>query len=406
MGLLLGYYGCGLQVTAGEAVWPRLGRMILCALLLGAATSSGQVAESIVDLTTLSLEELMEVEVTTVAKKEQPLFEAPAAVYVIAQEDIRRSGFTHLAEVLRLAPGLQVAQIDASKWAVSARGFNDRFANKLLVLVDGRIVYTSLFSGVFWEVQDLVLEDVARIEVIRGPGAALWGANAVNGVINIITKNAQDTRGGLVVAGAGSEDRGMGVVRYGGRLAETAHYRVYARYGDRDQLIDRNGEQTNDAWQIGRGGFRLDWQPSGRDALILMGDVYDGDLDQTLDKGAFLEPPYTRMFDFETRISGASVLGRWERSLSAVEEVKGCTMSAAIAATWFSANCAIPWTWISSTALKQVDTRISCGAWATVSQATMSTAPSSSLSIPPIARSRSSAPLSRTSSGSRRKGCA
>ena len=162
------------------------------------------------DLTTASLEDLLNIEVTSVSKKEEKLFQSAAAVYVITQEEIRRSGLTSIPELLRLVPGLDVARIDGSKWAVSSRGFNNRFANKLLVLIDGRSVYTPETAGVYWEAQDVLLEDVERIEVIRGPGGTLWGANAVNGVINIITKDSRDTQGGLVTARAGTDDRGFG----------------------------------------------------------------------------------------------------------------------------------------------------------------------------------------------------
>jgi iron complex outermembrane receptor protein len=174
-------------------------------------------------LTEISLEELMNIEVVSVSRKQQRLSEVPAAVYVITQEDIRRSGATSIPEVLRMAPGVQVARIDSSLWAITARGFNGRFANKLLVLMDGRSVYSPVFSGVYWEVQDTLLEDIDRIEVIRGPGATMWGANAVNGVINIITKAAAQTQGGLVTAGGGNEERGFGGLRYGGPLGSNAH---------------------------------------------------------------------------------------------------------------------------------------------------------------------------------------
>ncbi|NOZ68792.1 MAG: TonB-dependent receptor plug domain-containing protein, partial [Deferribacteres bacterium] len=157
-----------------------------------------------IDITELSLEELMDMKITSVSKKPQKMYDAAAAVFVITQDDIRRSGVTSIPEALRLVPGLEVARIDANKWAITSRGFNGRFANKLLVLIDGRSVYTPLFSGVFWQMKDTVLEDVERIEVIRGPGATLWGANAVNGVINIITKNAEETQGGLVSARIGT----------------------------------------------------------------------------------------------------------------------------------------------------------------------------------------------------------
>src|SRR5438445_4994485 len=172
----------------------------------------------------------MNMQVTSVSKQTQKVADAAAAVYVITQEDIRRSGATNIPEALRLAPGIQVARIDQNKWAISSRGFNGRFADKLLVLIDGRSVYTPLFSGVYWNVLDVMLEDVDRIEVIRGPGATLWGANAVNGVINIITKSAKATQSALVAAGGGTEMRGSGGVRYGGRLNKATAFRGYAKY--------------------------------------------------------------------------------------------------------------------------------------------------------------------------------
>jgi len=197
-------------------------KLLVC-LLVVCFAPAGRAAQQPRDLTEISLEELMNIEVVSVSRKQQRLSEVPAAVYVITQEDIRRSGATSIPEVLRMAPGVQVARIDSSLWAITARGFNGRFANKLLVLMDGRSVYSPVFSGVYWEVQDTLLEDIDRIEVIRGPGATMWGANAVNGVINIITKAAAQTQGGLVTAGGGNEERGFGGLRYGGPLGSNAH---------------------------------------------------------------------------------------------------------------------------------------------------------------------------------------
>src|SRR5437879_2625241 len=175
----------------------------------------------------LTLEQLMNLEVTSVSKRPEKLSQAASAIQVITQDDIRRSGATSLPEALRLASNLEVAQVDARQWAISARGFNGTTANKLLVLVDGRTVYTPLYSGVFWDVQDVPLWDIDRIEVISGPGATLWGANAVNGVINITTKGAQDTQGLEVSGGGGTELRGFGGARYGGAVGSNVHYRVY-----------------------------------------------------------------------------------------------------------------------------------------------------------------------------------
>src|SRR3989475_3067640 len=189
-------------------------------------------AQNLTDVTAMSVEDLMNVQVTSVSKRSQKLADAAAAIFVITQEDIRRSGATSIPEVLRMVPGVQVARIDENKWAISSRGFNGRFANKLLVLIDGRSVYTPLFSGVYWNIQDVMLEDVDRIEVIRGPGATLWGANAVTGVINIITKSAKSTQSALVTAGGGTELRGVSNLRYGGRVDKGAHYKAYTKYFD------------------------------------------------------------------------------------------------------------------------------------------------------------------------------
>ena len=261
----------GYHQRNGFDLWGIAG--ILCPLLLVSVAAVGwtndieQVQGVMAELKKLSLEALVNIEVTSVSRKAEHLSEAAAAIYAIPQEDIRRAGVTSLPEALRMAPGLQVARIDANKWAISSRGFNGRFANKLLVLIDGRSVYTPLFSGVYWDIQDMLLEDVERIEVIRGPGATLWGANAVNGIINIITKHAKDTQGGIVSAGGGSEERGFGEVRYGGTLGRDVSYRVYAKYFNRDSFVDRAGDKAADEWSVRRGGFRMDWNVSDRASL-------------------------------------------------------------------------------------------------------------------------------------------
>ncbi|HYC72530.1 MAG TPA: TonB-dependent receptor plug domain-containing protein, partial [Opitutaceae bacterium] len=201
----------------------------LCALVapLAAQTTASSLAE-------MSLEELLNEQVTSVSRKETRLIDSPAAIAVVTEDDIRRSGHSSLPELLRLVPGMHVARIHGNEWAVTARGFNDQYANKLLVLVDGRSVYTPMFAGVYWNAQDAVLEDVDRIEVIRGPGATLWGANAVNGVINLTTKSARETQGGLVVIEAGTEERPAVSFRQGGQLAPDIYYRAYVKYFDRD----------------------------------------------------------------------------------------------------------------------------------------------------------------------------
>src|SRR6059036_968600 len=224
----------------------------------------------------LSIEQLMDLEVTSVSKRAERLAQAASAIQVITQQDIRRSGASSLPEALRLATNLQVAQVNSRDWAISARGFNSTTANKLLVLIDGRTVYTPLYSGVFWDVQDVPLGDVDRIEVISGPGATLWGANAVNGVINVITKDAKDTGGLLVTGGGGTQLSGLGSARYGGRVGTHADYRIYGKAFSRDPTLLPNGLHAPDGWHMGQGGFRLDWDDSASNRLSLQGDWYDG----------------------------------------------------------------------------------------------------------------------------------
>ena len=268
---------------------------------------------SLRDLTDLSLEELMDIQVITVSKREHRLFESPAAAYVLTHDDIRRAGARTIPEALRLVPGMQVARVDANKWVVTARGFAGLFANKLLVMIDGRSVYTPLFSGVFWEAQDVVLEDVARIEVIRGPGGTLWGANAVNGIVNIITRTAADTQGGFVQAGGGTEERGFATVRYGGVLSKGVAFRVYGKGSISDALVDSAGQTRADDWWMRRAGFRLDWSPSAHHTLALKGDLYDGEVGQALSLNTAPSPPYVQTVYFDAQVSGGSLLGRWEQ---------------------------------------------------------------------------------------------
>lgn len=276
-----------------------------------AATPAGEK----LDLMEMDLESLMKIEVTSVSKRPEKLSDAAAAIYVITGEDIRRSGVTSIPEALRLAPGMEVAKQDSHTWAISSRGFNDEFANQLLVLIDGRSVYTPLFAGVYWDVQDLPLEDINRIEVIRGPGASLWGANAVNGVINITTKKAKDTQGLLVSGGAGNEERGFATVRYGGQVGEHAFYRVYAKYFDRDDSALPDGSSANDSWSMLRGGFRFDWEPTTQNLFTLQGDIYTGYENQTVTVPS-LAPPYSAALTDKVKMSGGNLLGRWNRQFS------------------------------------------------------------------------------------------
>jgi len=259
-----------------------------------------------VDLLNLSIEDLMKVEVTTVSKRAQPLSKAPAAVTVITSEEIRRSGMTNVPDLLRMVPGLAVANIDSNAWAITARGFNGQFANKLLVMIDGRSVYTPLFSGVYWDVQDLLLEDIDRIEVVRGPGGTLWGANAVNGVINIITKEAAQTQGLLVSGLAGNVDRFQGAMRYGGEISESVHYRAYVKYLNRDDFGDRGGIPAHDQWDVGRGGFRADWQATDADRVTLQGDYYNGETEETS----------LLLSQSDNDISGGNAIAGWTHTIS------------------------------------------------------------------------------------------
>lgn len=264
----------------------------------------------------MDLEALMKIEVTSVSKRPEKLSDAAAAIYVITQEDIRRSGATSIPEALRMAPGLEVARQDSHTWAISSRGFNDEFANQLLVLIDGRSVYTPLFAGVYWDVQDLPLEDINRIEVIRGPGAALWGANAVNGVINITTKKAKDTQGLLVTTGGGNEEQGFGTFRYGGKVNDDLFYRFYGKVLNRDNSSLTNGMPANDRWTMWQGGFRMDWEPGDQNMFTLQGDIYTGTLNQAVTV-PLLTAPYSEELRDKVNVSGGNILGRWNHNFSA-----------------------------------------------------------------------------------------
>src|SRR5690554_5913808 len=268
-------------------------------LLASVPCAAQEPAPSLADL---SLEELGQIEVLSVSRRPEPLAGAPASIYVITGEAIRRSGATSLGEALRLAPNLQVARIDSVQYAISARGFNNAVGNKLLVLIDGRTVYTPLYSGVFWDQQDVLLADVERIEVISGPGATLWGANAVNGVINVITRAAGETQGGLVSVAAGDfEDRLA--VRYGGPLGEHGHYRVYGKSLHVENTLRASGVSALDEWRRHQAGFRADWA-FDRDTFTVQADVYSG---RSQDRGTVLGIDFGRV-----EVSGANVLGRSE----------------------------------------------------------------------------------------------
>jgi len=293
--------------------------ILLAWMLIGTALRVQ--AELPVDLTELSIEALMEVEVTLADRKPRKLSQTAAAVFVITGEDIRRSGVTSIPEALRMAPGIEVARIGSNKWAVSSRGFNSRYAYKLLVLIDGRIAYSPIFSGVFWDIQDTLLEDIDRIEIIRGPGASLWGSNAVNGIINIITKNAQETLGGLATAGFGSEEHGFGSLRYGDTLGEQGAFRFYAKYFNRDEAIQANGDGTSDEWRMVRTGFRADGKLSHNDTATLQGEIYFGKISEIAMVPTF-SPPYSELYNEDNPNSGGNILGRWQHTFSKTSDMK------------------------------------------------------------------------------------
>src|SRR5688572_17705300 len=255
----------------------------------------------------LSLAQLMEIEVTSVSRRPEVLADAASAVQVVTGDDIRRSGLRRIPSALRLLSNLQVAQVDARQWAITARGFNNTTTNKLLVQLDGRILYSPLFAGVFWDVQDTLMEDVDRIEAISGPGATQWGSNSVNGVINITTKSARETQGGLLTGVIGTELRASGGVRYGGTIAPGVHYRVYGKSTKRDSSILSNGADAEDGWQTTQGGFRADWERGRVDQLTFQGDTYQGRMGQ--------------LGTADIKVNGANLLGRWRRNLGPKSEL-------------------------------------------------------------------------------------
>ncbi|HEY7120877.1 MAG TPA: TonB-dependent receptor, partial [Tepidisphaeraceae bacterium] len=267
----------------------------------------------------MSLEDLMNVEITSVARQKQKASAAPAAVTVINQDDIRRSGLSSIPELLRLAPGLDVAQVNANTWAISSRGFNDIFANKLLVLMDGRTVYTPAFSGVYWDSVDYVLQDLERIEVVRGPGATLWGANAVNGVVNVLSKSARDTQGWLTDTRYANQEQ-TGAIRYGGAIDDRTWYRVYGKYRNVDDFDFADGDDAHDGWEALRGGFRIDRYASDRDTLTFQGDAFTERTGMTAVQSVFTPPTFSRSIDDTNNQGGGNLLARWTHVISSTSD--------------------------------------------------------------------------------------
>lgn len=290
--------------------------VIFIALACAQSSVRAEDASSNLSFEDLSLEQLMQVEVTTVSKKAQKLSDAAAAIFVVNSEDIRRSGATSIPEALRIVPGLHVAKVDGSRWAISSRSGAGLFSNSLLVLIDGRTVYSPLFSGVFWEQPDLLLADVDRIEVIRGPGATLWGANAVNGIINIITKESSKTQGLLATAGYGSELEGTTALRYGGEVGENGNYRLYGKFQNWDNSETLTGAESSDDFDSKQGGFRADFGLGADDNFTLQGDIFDGDGGFEASIPSVSSPTYSSLLSSRKKWRGGNILGRWTHDVS------------------------------------------------------------------------------------------
>jgi len=297
-------YGIGSRRWRSTAVVSLFGAVIYAGVAITPTDAAGEEASTrpsfTTDLSNMTLEELADIEITSVSKRPERLSDAAASIYVITRDDIRRSGATRIPEILRLAPNLEVARVDATQYAITARGFNSTTANKLLVLIDGRSVYTPLYSGVFWDVQDVLIEDIDRIEVISGSGGTLWGANAVNGIINIITLHSGATTGVEGTVGGGTEEYGSSL-RYGARLGQDLTYRLYAKGFAIGDSLTETGSSVHDAWHKWQAGFRVDSGQTGNE-FTLQGDGYDGSIEQAVND--------------DKTIAGGNLLGRWERMFS------------------------------------------------------------------------------------------
>jgi len=281
-----------------------------------------QVQAGDIDPTNLSIEQLMNSEVTSASRADQKFSDTAAATYVITNDDIQRSGVTNIPDVLRVVPGIHVTRTSTGSWNVTARSLNSAFGNKLLVLLDGRKVYTPIFEGVRWENLDLVLEDIERIEVIRGLGANVWGQNAVNGVINIITKHTEDTQQGMVSVTSGNKEHAIAAFRYGDQLDDNAHYRVFGKFLRRADLTRLQGSNVHDDYSHGRGGFRVDWNSNAGDRLLFQGNGYVSDLNEPNRFLPSTEPPFTSQRRNKEKNVGASILARWEHDFSVASKTQ------------------------------------------------------------------------------------
>ncbi len=293
--------------------------LFLCLLLALSTAKADQQQPSAsqtgpAELKKLSLEELSQIEVISPSKEPEPAFKIPMAIYVITGEEILRSGVTTIPEALRLAPGVEVARIDGNKWSVGIRGFGSRLSRSVLVLIDGRTVYTTFFAGTYWEVQDTLMEDIDRIEVIRGPGGTIWGPNAVDGVINIITKDTRDTHGMLATTGGGNEEQGFASFRYGGGNGRNLDYRVYGKGYTRGP--EHHQDQRNfDDWRGTQAGFRMDWRKTSRDTITVQGDLYTDVAGERVSATSYTQP-YSRIIDGNADLAGGNILARWKRDLA------------------------------------------------------------------------------------------
>jgi iron complex outermembrane receptor protein len=287
------------------------------AVVLALVSAAAAAEEPPPDITQLTIEELAQVHVVTVSRRPQNAMETAAAVDVVSDEDIRRTGASTLPDAFRIVPGVQASRIDADEWALSVRGFSSRLSRSVLVLMDGRSLWTPLFAGVFWNAQDTLLEDVERIEVSRGPGGATYGANAMNGVISIITKPAANTQGLLATASVGGAET-IGGLRWGGQIGARTHYRAYGKYFDRDGTFTDTAAGSDDSWRMGQAGFRLDSELGARDSFTVQGEVYRGEFGQRLDV-AQLTPPFLSARAGEGRARGGNLLARWKHTLGAGE---------------------------------------------------------------------------------------
>ncbi|HEX4785593.1 MAG TPA: TonB-dependent receptor [Candidatus Sulfotelmatobacter sp.] len=309
---------------------PRSSKLRLAVLLVSAifCASSAWTANAVTpedqtnSLKELSLAELGNLQVTTATKTPAAIWKTPAAIYVITHDAILRSGATSIPDALRLAPGVEVARIDSDKWSIGIRGFGSRLCRSVLVLIDGRTVYTTLLAGTYWEVQDTVMQDIDRIEVIRGPGGTIWGPNAVNGVINVITKPASETQGTLASALGGNVDQGAVTLRQGVSHGPV-NYRAYAKGFNRAAQFHSDHREF-DHWRAMQGGFRLDWTESSQDGFTLQGDIYDERAGESVVATTYA-PPYSQVLDGNALLSGGNILGRWKRTTG---EAKGIQLQA------------------------------------------------------------------------------